>query len=103
MGLDWSKNSRGSDHGALFQSGDRKRVRSDQIDYDYYADNDEELAPNELALVRPLKDVLPRLELLGFRIERAKSEYIGAPSRRAARKCGRMRMRMKTPTSRRTL
>ena len=78
MGLDWSKNSRGSDHGALFQSGDRKRVRSDQIDYDYYAENDEELAPNELALVRPLKDVLPRLELLGFTIERAKSEYIGA-------------------------
>jgi hypothetical protein len=78
MGLDWSKNSRGSDHGALFQSGDRKRVRSDQIDYDYYAENDEELAPNELALVRPLKDVLPRLELLGFTIERAKSEYMGA-------------------------
>src|ERR1700682_2854048 len=64
MGLDWNKNSRGRDHGALFQSGDRKRVQSDQINYDYYVDNDEELAPNELALVRPLKDVLPRLELL---------------------------------------
>ena len=78
MGLDWTKNSRGSDHGPLFQTADRKRVRSDQIDYDYYADNEEDLAPNELALVRPLKDVLPRLELLGFTIERARLEYMSA-------------------------
>ena len=61
MGLDWSKNSKGVDHGALFQEQDRKRVRSDQISYQYYEGKDEELAPNEMAFVRRLKDVLPRL------------------------------------------
>lgn len=75
MGLDWSKNSKGVDHGALFQEQDRKRVRSDQISYEYYEGRDEELAPNEIAFVRRLKDVLPRLALLGFTRERAVSEY----------------------------
>ncbi len=75
MGLDWSKNSKGVDHGALFQEQDRKRVRSDQISYEYYEGKDEELAPNEMAFVRRLKDVLPRLALLGFTRERAMREY----------------------------
>jgi len=75
MGLDWSKNARGVDHGALFQEQDRKRVLSDQIDYDYYEGKDDELAPNEMAFVRRLKDVLPRLALLGFTRERAMREY----------------------------
>ena len=76
MGLDWSKNAKGVDHGALFQEQDRKRVLSDQIDYDYYeGKDDEELAPNEMAFVRRLKDVLPRLALLGFTRERALREY----------------------------
>lgn len=75
MGLDWSKNAKGVDHGALFQEQDRKRVLSDQIDYDYYEGKDEELAPNEMAFVRRLKDVLPRLALLGFTRERAMREY----------------------------
>lgn len=75
MGLDWSKNSKGVDHGALFQEQDRKRVRSDQISYEYYEGRDEELAPNEMAFVRRLKDVLPRLALLGFTRERAVREY----------------------------
>jgi hypothetical protein len=75
MGLDWSKNSKGVDHGALFQEQDRMRVRSDQISYEYYDGKDEELAPNEMAFVRCLKDVLPRLALLGFTRERAVREY----------------------------
>ena len=75
MGLDWSKNSKGVDHGALFQEQDRKRVRSDQISYEYYEGRDEELAPNEMAFVRRLKDILPRLALLGFTRERAVREY----------------------------
>ena len=41
MGLDWSKNSKGVDHGALFQEQDRKRVRSDQISYEYYEGKDD--------------------------------------------------------------
>ncbi len=75
MGLDWSKNSKGVDHGAFFQEQDRKRVPSDQISYEYYEGKDEELAPNEMAFVRRLKDVLPRLALLGFTRERAVREY----------------------------
>lgn len=75
MGLDWSKNSKGVDYGTLFQEQDRKRVRSDQISYEYYEGKDEELAPNEMAFVRRLKDVLPRLALLGFTRERAVREY----------------------------
>lgn len=65
----------GVDHGALFQEHDRKQVRSDQIDYEYYEGKDEELASNEMAFVRRLKDVLPRLALLGFTRERAAREY----------------------------
>jgi len=75
MGLAWSKNSKGVDHGALFQEQDRKRVSSDQISYEYYEGKDEELAPNEMAFVRRLKDILPRLALLGFTRERAVREY----------------------------
>ena len=44
MMLDWSKNSRGVDHGALFQTDDRKCMRSDQINYDYFDTEDPELA-----------------------------------------------------------
>ena len=32
MSIDWSRNARGADHGALFQDVDRKRIRSDQSD-----------------------------------------------------------------------
>ena len=34
--VDWEKNSRGNAHGPLFQDHDRKRVRFDQIDYEYF-------------------------------------------------------------------
>lgn len=73
--LDWSKNSRGNDHGALFQEKDRKPVRSTQIDYDYFAEHDEDPTTMEMALSRRLRDVLPRLELLGFTLDRARIEY----------------------------
>ena len=75
MTLDWCKNSRGTDHGALFQDADRKRTYSDQIDYDYFRENDEDLASMEMAFVRKLKDILPRLDLLGFTREVARLEY----------------------------
>lgn len=78
LSIDWSKNSRGADHGALFQEGDRKPIRSDQIDYDYFAEHGEDPGPMEMALVRRLQDVVPRLELLGFTLETAKAQYLGA-------------------------
>ena len=72
----WSKNSMGIDHGMLFQEKDRKRFRSEQIDYDE-CDDPEALSIQkfEMAFVRPLLEIVRRLELLGFTIERAKQDY----------------------------
>src|SRR5258707_15408925 len=80
MTLDWSKNSSGNDHGSLFQESDRKRMRSDQIDYDYFKKNQDEdgLAAMEIGFVRKLSDVVPRLELLGFTLDRVKQDYLKA-------------------------
>jgi hypothetical protein len=75
VGLSWAKNHRGHDHGALFQEDDRQAVRSDQIDYDYFQEQDEDPTPMEMAFVRKLKDVVPRLELLGFTLDQARSAY----------------------------
>lgn len=47
--LDWSKNARGTDHGVLFQDADRKGLRSDQIDYDYFAESGEDPGLMEMA------------------------------------------------------
>lgn len=73
--LTYSKNFRGMDHGMLFQQADRRRVRSDQVNYDYYAERSEDPSPMEMSFVKPLKGVLPRLELLGFTVRQAKKEY----------------------------
>lgn len=73
--LTYSKNFRGMDHGMLFQQADRTRVRSDQVNYDYYAEHGEDPSPMEMSFVKPLKSVLPRLELLGFTVRQAKEEY----------------------------
>lgn len=66
----------GNDHGFLFQESDRSRARAEGINYDYYKDHPEEsLADIEAAFVRPLKTVLPRLDLTGHTLETAKAEY----------------------------
>ena len=76
MCLDYSKNSRGFDHGALFQKADRKRLHSEQINYDYF-DNpeDPELREMEMSFSKSLANVLPRLELLGHGLGRIEDEY----------------------------
>jgi len=63
------------DHGALYQESDRKPVESNQLDYDYFKENDEDPTAAEMAFTRPLKDLLPRLELLGFNLDRVRREY----------------------------
>lgn len=73
--LDWSKNSRGLDHGMLFQAMDRKRLPSDQINYEYFRENNEEPGPMEMAFCRSLKEVIPRIELLGFTLDQVRHEY----------------------------
>lgn len=68
----------GIDHGWLFQESDRTRRRSDQLDYDYFADRPDELARYEMAFARPLRDVLPRLAMRGYSIESARGAYDAA-------------------------
>ncbi len=75
VALTYSKNHRGMDHGTLYQESDRKPIVSDQLNYDYYKDHDEDPTEAEMAFTRPLKDVLPRLELLGFNLDRVRREY----------------------------
>lgn len=73
--LDWSKNSRGADHGMLFQEHDRRPVRSDQIDHDYFSDSGESPSDLEMAFVRKLCEVVPRIELLGYTLAQARAVY----------------------------
>jgi len=76
ISLGYSKNHMGIDHGFLFQKADHTRCRADGIDYDYYASHPEEdLALAEAAFIRPLRRVLPRLNLIGHTIDTARAEY----------------------------
>lgn len=74
--LDSSKNSIGIDHGMLFQEKDRQRIRNDQIDYDYFAETGEDPGAMEAAFCKPLAEVIPRLELLGFTLDKIEREYL---------------------------
>lgn len=73
--LVYNKNQIGWDHGALFQEKDRKRLPSDAINYEYFEENKKDPGPMEMAFVRPLREVIPRLEMLGFTPEFARKEY----------------------------
>lgn len=73
--ITYSKNHRGIDHGSIFQELDRKAVKSDLLDYDWFNEENEDPTPSEMAFARLLKDVVPRLELLGFSLDRVTREY----------------------------
>jgi hypothetical protein len=73
--LTYSKNDRGIDHGSIFQEQDRKPIHSDQISYDYFEREGEDATAMEMAFTRPLKDVVSRLDLLGFNLDRVRREY----------------------------
>ena len=75
VSVTYSKNHRGNDHGSIFQEKDRKAIESNQLDYDWYEQEGEDPTPSEMAFTRPLKHVVPRLELLGFNLERVRREY----------------------------
>jgi len=78
VSLSYSKNHMGIDYGFLFQASDLTRRKSDLINYEYYEENPEdqqELDEAEEVFARPLSRVLPRLNLLGYTLEAARSEY----------------------------
>lgn len=67
--LAWSKNHRGMDHGSLFQECDRKAYLENG---DGYVQPDDEYC---MAFARNLGALIPRLELLGFTMERVRADY----------------------------
>lgn len=73
MTISWAKNHRGPDHGFLFQSGDRKRIHSEVIEDE--EEPDETDPEREIGFTRALQTVVPRLELLGYTLPAAKTEY----------------------------
>lgn len=78
VSLSYSKNHMGIDFGHLFQVGDRTRRKMEEINYEYYAANPEEtvnLEISEMAFVRTLGRMTPRLELLNHTLEAAQVEY----------------------------
>jgi len=75
VSVDWAKNARGTDHGVLFHEKDRQCLRSEVINYDYHEKNGLDPAPMEAAFARPLRIVVPRIELLGFTLDSVRREY----------------------------
>lgn len=75
VSVTYGKNHRGIDHGALFQEKDRIAIKSDQLNYDWYEEQGEDPTPSEMGFTRSLKQLAPRLELLGFNLDRVRSEY----------------------------
>lgn len=73
--IDWSKNGPGNDHGQLFQSHHQKRVTCDQLDYSHPDLPSGFVASMERSMCALLKDVFPRLELLGFTLEAVREQY----------------------------
>lgn len=74
--LTYNTHQMGIDHGHLFQESDRKRHPSPSIDYSYFEQHpDEDLAQMEMCLVRPLRSMLSRLELLGYTLDTVRAEY----------------------------
>ena len=66
----------GIDHGMLFQETDRQRRRHGSVNYDYYEQNPgEDVAQSEMCYCRPLRSMVPRLELLGYTLTTVKAEY----------------------------
>lgn len=111
LGVDWDKNHHGVDHGFLFRSEDRRRVplgsfssifvgrlppsedlpHVQRAEDDHGDDTDQSLT--EMAFTRPLRTVLPRLELLGHTLATAEVDYdkavaVCAEERRSRREEG---------------
>lgn len=79
ISLSFSKNHMGIDFGYLFQEGDRTRRKMEEINYEYYQENPDEIADLEVAemvFARRLDRIAPRLELLNHSLDAARAEYV---------------------------
>ena len=61
LSVDWSKNSRGVDHGFLFQSDDRRRIPWENDDHD----DDPDRSLMEMAFIRAVPQRLAALGTAG--------------------------------------
>lgn len=77
VSVTYSKNHCGIDHGSIFQEEDRKVIGSSQSDHDLDQEEDQDKGSQlgRMGFTLPLKHVVPRLELLGFDLERVRREY----------------------------
>lgn len=78
VAIDWSKNAIGDHHGPLFQEQDRKRLHCKQVDYEYCKEHGEDPADDEMSFSRPLRSVLPRLEIMGVGLSVVREAYEAA-------------------------
>lgn len=67
LSVDWGRNEFYTDHLSLFQEQDVRKVISPEA-----ADGSDE---QEHTLTRPLREVVPRLKLLGYSLPAARAEY----------------------------
>ncbi|MBU1315687.1 MAG: hypothetical protein KJ947_15770 [Alphaproteobacteria bacterium] len=78
VSLSFSKNHMGIDFGYLFQENDRTRRKMDEINYEYYEENPDEIADldvSEMVFARRLDRMVPRLDLLNHSLDAARAEY----------------------------
>lgn len=68
--IDWGKNDQFMRHGSLFQHDDLA-----QIAYEYVGDNGEVIQEMKEGAVRPLSEVVGRLELMGYTLGTAKKSF----------------------------
>ncbi|QYM73229.1 hypothetical protein K1X45_01920 [Pseudochrobactrum sp. Wa41.01b-1] len=71
LGIDWSKNRLGNDHGPLFQDRDNALYNSE----DGSSFSGDIQTSEYTAFIRPLSQVIPRLNLLGITIDTARHAY----------------------------
>lgn len=81
ISLSYSKNHMGIDFGYLFQECDRTRSKMEEINYEYYTENPDEiddLEVSEMVFARKLDRIASRLELLNHSLDAARTEYEAA-------------------------
>ncbi len=73
--VDYAKNWEGNNYGALFHELNRRPVHCSHIDYDIFHSENRNVTAYEMAFVRPLFEIVPRLEMMGYALDHVSVEY----------------------------
>lgn len=76
LSISYFENMIGTNHGILYQEKHRKRYQSEEVDYDYFEETGKDPSKVEMAFICSLKEMVPRLEFIGYGLENIKKEYI---------------------------